>query len=123
MEQYIKLKEGFTVIFEEKQKKINITQLEIYDRIIAFNWMEVTDFVAILECALKNKLGTKKKHEVGGVIVFGELDEEFLVCIDSQNFERETIKFDIVQTQQIVSKLNKLLHMANKLHTAENQTY
>lgn len=119
MQQYINLKEGFTVIFEEKQKKINILQLELCEVIIAFNWMEVTDFVAILECALKNKLGTKKKHEIGGVIVFGEIDEEFFVCIEFQGFEKEIIRFDIVQTQQIVSKLNKLLHMANKLHTAE----
>ena len=123
MENVIHLKEGFTVICEEKQKKINILQLELCEVIIAFNWMEVTDFVAILECALKNKLGTKKKHEIGGVILFGEIDEEFLVCIEFKDSENRTVRFDIVQTQQIVSKLNKLLHMANKLHTAENQTY
>ncbi len=123
MQQYINLKEGFSLIYEEKQKKINILQLALCEIIIAFNWMGVTDFVAILECALRNKLGTKKKHELGGVIVFGEIDEEFEVCIDFIAPDINTVRFDIVQTQQIVSKLNKLLHMANKLHTTENQTY
>jgi|GEM_PF-6798358 len=119
----ISFKEGFSFIFEEKQKKINILQLRFYETIVAINWMEVTDFVAILECALKNKLGTKKKYEIGGIVVFGEIEREFFVCIELDNFQNKVIKFDIVQTQQIVSKLNKLLHMANKLHVSESSLY
>ncbi len=119
MGKVIYLKEGFSFVFEEKQKKINILRLDFFEMIIAFNWMEVTDFVAILECALRNKLGTKKKHVIGGVIVYGEIDKEYFTCIELDNYQNKIIKFDIVQVQQIVSKLNKLLHMANKLHAAE----
>ena len=123
MQHTIKLREGFSFIYEEEQKKLNVLKLVFLEMTVARNWMEVTDFVAILECALRNKLGTKKKYESSGVVVYGEIDEEFHVCIQYQGFDRKIFRFDIVETQQIVSKLNKLLHMANKLHTADFNEY
>ena len=118
MTKAITTKEGFRLLFEEEKNKINITELTFRGLLIAGNWMEMTDFIAILECALKNKLGTKNKYKINDISVFGEmLNSEFFVCIDSNLYE-DMVKFNIVETQQIVSKLNKLLHMANKLQTA-----
>lgn len=119
MTKAITTKEGFTLVFKEEKSKINIIELTFRGLLIAGNWMEMTDFIAIFECALKNKLGTKNKYKINDISVFGEmLNGEFLVCIDFNLYE-DIVKFNIVETQQIVSKLNKLLHLANKTYIAE----
>lgn len=115
MIKYIELKEDFVLFFEEDKQKINIKGLNLYGNRIADDWMEVADFVAILEAATRNKLGTKKKYYMSpSVSIYGKMyDNDYHVCIDIK--DDYIYKFDIVQVIQLVSKLNKLLHMANKL--------
>lgn len=110
----IELKEGFILEFDEEKNKINIRRLVFNNLIIATNWMEVTDFVAILEAATRNKLGTKKRYQAHEATVYGIMGEDYNVCIDFIGYEL-IYKFDIVEVMQIISKLNKLLHMADKL--------
>lgn len=116
MENYIKLKEGFIFVYKKSCKSINIEGLAYKNIFMAKGWMEIVDFVAILESAQRNKLGTSKKYKIGdSTTIFGEYKKEFLVHI---NINSEVLKFDLVEIQQLVSKLNKLLHVANKLCSA-----
>jgi len=118
MQQCIILREGYSFIFEEQLRKINIVGLSYRDILMLEGWMEITDFIAILECALKNKLGTKRNYAVGdNITMYGTYKDEFIVNIE-MDFPYIHIKYNLVEVQQLVSKLNKLLHTANKLYKA-----
>ena len=114
MRNIIELKEGFSFVYEENNKKINLQSLSLDGYRIANNWMETTDFVAILESALKNRLGTVNQYKVGQVTIFGTYSKNYIIHLIALDSTIAT--FDLIQTQQIVSKLNKLLHMVNKLY-------
>lgn len=110
----IVFKEGFVLTYEEHKHQIKIKGLRLDEYSISRNWMGVTDFVAILESSTRNKLGTKNKYHMGEFDIYGVMEENYKLVIDAGIYHVPH-KFDIVQVMQIVSKLNKLLHMADKL--------
>lgn len=116
----ITLREGYKLIFHENKHKIDIVGLEYSDTLILEGWMEIVDFIAVLESALRNKLGTKKKCKVGKILtVYGSYQNEFLVKIEME-FLEEVLVYNLVEIQQFVSKLNKLVHTANKLYIKQS---
>lgn len=118
MEKSITLKEGFSLHFYENRSKININKFSFYHEILATNWMEVVDFIAVLESAQRNRLGLNKKYEFNNVKIYGQImDKEYFVCLES-GYCTEIFTFDMVIVQQIISKLNKLLQISDKLDTA-----
>ena len=119
----ILLKEGYTLIYTKNGHKINIEGLEYNDTLILKGWMEIIDFIAVLESALRNRLGTQTSYKIGkNISISGVYEKKFLINIDI-NFLEKSIVYDLVETQQLVSKLNKLLHSADKLYSLEASLY
>lgn len=116
MSKEIYLREGFSFVYNQEQNKTNIIGLYYEGYLIAKDWMEIVDFIAILESGLRGKLGTKHEYRIGSeMVVYGIYTNEFLVTI-KLHFLDELLTYDLVQTQQLTSKLNKLVHTANKLY-------
>ena len=117
MIQCITLKEGFIFTYKENKRTIDVLTLSYEDIDIARGWMEITDFVATLESGIRGKLGTKKRYKIGeNTTVYGIFEKEFLVNIVLTQIH---LQYDLVETQQLVSKVNKLLHLANKLYQSK----
>jgi len=128
MSKIIKLKEGFEMTFLEMKNankqvvKIQILELSLFNALLAQNWMDVTDFVALLESAARNKLGTANCYQMYGTKIQGMIIEGEYKVVVSSEFSK-TVEFNVVQAQQISSKLNKMLHMADKLTEAIDREF
>ena len=108
MHKIITLREGFRFIIEEKSNKVNIKAFLYKESLIAEDWMEVTDFVAVLESGIRNKLGIKKKYQLkNNLLIYGTINNEDGFKVNLKFNDNLIIDFDIVETQQLVSKLNK----------------
>ena len=118
----IRLDNGFTFKFlEPKGKFINIIGLNFDGKLILEGWMGMSKFISILEMAVRGKLGTKKKYIVDQTVTYGRMHDEFMVNIDitrGNGYVVTTLTLTIIECQQFVSILNKLLHGGNKYFEA-----
>ena len=119
MSNTIKLKEGFEFKYDKNIRDINFKSLKYKEYSVAENWMELSDFIITIETGLRNKLGTKKKYLLSEYItIYGKHTTEFIIHVDIAMYQ---LKYDLVQAQQLVAKLTKLLNIVNKLHNVETR--
>ena len=61
----------------------------------------------------------KRLYKIRAIEVHGIKEDGRFFVVLSHKLLRDPVKFDSVRVQQIVLKLNKLLHMADKLFGSE----
>lgn len=90
---------------------------------VAKGWTSVSDFIAVLECGLRRKLNVKKGSYIDNTtVVYGVYINELIINIEIYSeFKGHAfnVQLDWVKTQQLVSKLNKILYIADKFVEAK----
>ena len=109
---------NFALNGDRDNKHLKINELLYKGEVIATGFYEVVDFLAVLELSLKNKFGIQKSVKFNTSFLEGVMIErEYFVEVTDKHGTQEHL--DVIAVQQIVSKLNKLLQLADKLSLYE----
>lgn len=123
-QKFYRLKEGYFLSFEEhgRHGRINIHGLYYGENKLLTGWEEIAEFIALLETMIRRNLSEGQVYFIGGIRAGLQRNSEGKMVLRVTfiaEYERKIFDYDPFTCQVLASKLNKLLHAANKFFLIE----
>jgi len=122
---YVKHGLGVILVKQEKTGRIEVHGVCYYDKAVLMEgWMGVIDLISVFETMVHGKLGKHYCESLGDIKLYGKMTNVYHLHleIDLGFGKVQELKLNSLDCRRLSSKLNKVLHSADKLKL-ELQSY